>query len=286
VRVAAADWSGAARNEQSGLWLAEADTDSRQITALMPLTRQQAGDHLLDLATTNGPGGLLVGLDFGFSLPAWYLDDQGIKTAADLWADTDRLEGWLRDCQPPFWGRPGRRRPDQAHWRRTELAMTPRPRSVFQIGGAGAVGTASLRGMPVLHRLQSHGFAIWPFDPAPDRHGGPIGVVGSTDANAGSAADATVVEVWPRLATGPVVKSSPAARQRWLSDPIRQAAIPAPFSTWCAASADAFDAVAAALALLDSPPLPAVDDPVVRLEGWIWDPSRASGLPSGHADAR
>jgi hypothetical protein len=119
--------------------------------------------------------------------------------------------------------------------------------------------------MPVLHRLQSHGFAIWPFNPA---------------------GTSTVAEVWPRLATGPVVKSSPPARLQWLSDPTRQAAIPAPFSTWCAASADAFDAVAAALALLDSPPLPAVDDPIIRREGWIWDPGRAAGLPSGHADAR
>jgi Protein of unknown function (DUF429) len=267
--VAAADWSGAAQNEQLGLWLAEADTEIRQITALAPMTRQQAGDRLLALADADG---LLVGLDFGFSLPAWYLDDQGIETAADLWADTERLEGWLRDCQPPFWGRPGRRRPQnengQSQWRQTELAITPRPRSVFQIGGAGAVGTASLRGMPVLHRLRSHGFAIWPFDPP----------------NKGT--KNTVAEVWPRLATGPVVKSSPAARQRWLSDPERQAAIPAPFSTMCAASADAFDAVATALALLDSPPLPVVDDPIIGREGWIWDPSRAPGLPSGHADAR
>jgi hypothetical protein len=198
-------------------------------------------------------------------LPAWYLDEQGIDTAADLWADADRLERWLGDCQPPFWGRPGRRRPDQLHWRRTELAVSPRPKSVFQIGGAGAVGTASLRGMPVLARLHGEGFTIWPFQPA----SGP-----------------TTVEVWPRLATGPMVKSSPAARQQWLDHPARRAAIPAPFSTYCQASADAFDAAAAALALLDSPPPPDLTDPTIRREGWIWDPARPIGVPSGHAEPR
>jgi hypothetical protein len=269
VLVAAADWSGAARREDRSLWLAEADTNGRRITALTPMTRQQAGDRLLDMAAAAGPAGLLVGLDFGFSLPAWFLDDQRIDTATGLWADTARLEGWLSECRPPFWGRPGCPRPDQSHWRRTELATSPRPKSVFQIGGAGAVGTASLRGMPILHRLQSHGFAIWPFDGVAE-HGGQ-----------------TVVEVWPRLAIGPVVKSSPAGRVQWLSDPAgaaRRGAIPAPLSALCAASADAFDAVAAALALVDSPPLPEVEDPIIRREGWIWDPDRAVGVPSGHAD--
>jgi hypothetical protein len=228
------------------------------------MTRQQAGDRLLDLAAD----GLLVGLDFAFSLPAWYLDEQGIDTASDLWADAERLERWLGDCRPPFWGRPGCRRPDQPHWRRTELAVTPRPKSVFQIGGAGAVGTASLRGMPVLARLHKEGFAIWPFSDT-TRPPGP-----------------TVVEVWPRLATGPVVKSSPAARQHWLDHPARRAAIPAPFSTYCQASADAFDAAAAALALLDGPRPPRLTDPVIGREGWIWDPARPIGVPSGHAQPR
>ena len=44
------------------------------------------------------------------------------------------------------------------------------PKSVFQIGGAGSVGTASLRGMPVLQRLREAGFAVWPFD-RPERSG-------------------------------------------------------------------------------------------------------------------
>ena len=33
----------------------------------------------------------------------------------------------------------------------------------FQIGGAGAVGTGSIRGMPHLLTLARNGFGIWPF---------------------------------------------------------------------------------------------------------------------------
>jgi hypothetical protein len=36
---------------------------------------------------------------------------------------------------------------------------------VFQIGGAGAVGTDSVRGTPHLLTLAKAGFSIWPFDP-------------------------------------------------------------------------------------------------------------------------
>lgn len=66
-----------------------------------------------------------------------------------------------------------------------------RPKSVFQIGGAGAVGTGSLRGMPILKRLRDAGFAVWPFD-APRWP--------------------CVVEIYPRLLTGAVNKGSAGAR--------------------------------------------------------------------------
>jgi hypothetical protein len=54
------------------------------------------------------------------------------------------------------------------------------PKSIFQIGGAGAVGTGSLRGMRHLALLADSGFAIWPFD----EPGWPL-----------------VVEIYPRLFT-------------------------------------------------------------------------------------
>jgi hypothetical protein len=84
---------------------------------------------------------------------------------------------------------------------------------------------------------------------------------------------------------GRVVKSDPAARRLWLNDATRGGAVPAPFSALCEASPDAFDAVAAALALLDPQSLDrqaldTFDDPRIPREGWIW------GVPSGHARPR
>jgi hypothetical protein len=251
VLFVAADWSGAARAEQRHLWMAEVDGVSRRILRLAPSTRGAAAERLLDLANATG-GELTVGLDFGFSFPAWFLDRHLVDSAVELWADQARLEGWLDACPPPFWGKPGRRRPDltpEQHWRRTELATFPRPKSVFQIGGAGSVGTASLRGMPILDRLRRGGFSVWPFDPP--RH--PI-----------------VMEVWPRLAMGPLIKCRPEQRRAWLGR--NGASLPPAVVAAAQQSDDAFDALVAAIALARDfdGRLPEVEDVTLRREGWIW----------------
>jgi hypothetical protein len=135
------------------------------------------------------------------------------------------------------------------HFRRTELAVKRKfaVKSVFQIGGAGAVGTGSIRGMPLLHRLRSAGASVWPFD-AP---GWP-----------------RVVEIYPRLLTGPVVKSSAAARDAYLA---RRYPALGPI-----ASEDAFDAAVSALTMArhadDLAALPTESDPELRREGRIWYP--------------
>jgi hypothetical protein len=119
---------------------------------------------------------------------------------------------------------------------------------MFQIGGAGAVGTASLRGMATLAQLRAAGVAIWPFDPWTL----PV-----------------AVEVWPRLAIGTVIKSDPSERARWLAG--RADRIAEGVRLHAAASDDAFDAVAAALALSDRNGIarPSTVHPVVTREGWI-----------------
>src|SRR5712691_4647107 len=51
---------------------------------------------------------LAVGLDFAFSFPAWFLTDHGHKSVRELWAAAElHGEEWLKECAPPFWGRPG-----------------------------------------------------------------------------------------------------------------------------------------------------------------------------------
>ena len=126
-------------------------------------------------------------------------------------------------------------------------------KSVFQIGGAGAVGTGSLRGMPFLSRLSSAGFAIWPFD-APRF---PL-----------------ALEIYPRHFTPGVSKSRHAARELFLQN--HWPTIPRDFARTASASEDAFDALVSALSMdahaAEFDVLDGHEDDLFRLEGRIWAP--------------
>jgi hypothetical protein len=220
----AIDWSGAISGAAKKIWLAE--SRSGQLVRLeCGRDRDQIAALLIDEARQDPA--LLVGLDFAFSLPAWYLAELGLASAHDLWALADRdAERWLTSCQPPFWGRLGRGKPDLVeHFRRTERDVPTTagisPKSVFQIGGAGAVGTGSLRGMRLLHRLSDAGFSVWPFD------------LPSLPC---------VIEIYPRPLTGPVKKSDPAIRAQYLA--IHFPALDPPIAQTASSSEDAFDAAA------------------------------------------
>jgi hypothetical protein len=186
LSVVAIDWSGRATGERRHLWTAEAHAGE-----LLRLEAGRTRDEVIDELVARAGDGVVVGFDFSFSLPEWFLRDRGYADVRALWdAATTEGETWLRECEPPFWGRPGRPRPDlPAHLRRTEADVAAvggiRPKSSFQIGGAGSVGTGSVRGFAALTRLQDAGYAIWPFD-AP-------------------ATPPVAVEMWPRTVTRPVV---------------------------------------------------------------------------------
>ena len=250
----AVDWSGALTGAASRIWIACAT--SGVLTALYaPGSRGAVRDALLARQRDAAPA--LAGLDFSFGVPAWYASSRGWTTVRDVWtAARDEGETWLRDCAPPFWGRPGTRRPHDAAsgLRTTEriAAAGTQPKSVFQVGGAGSVGTGSIRGMPMLLELRAAGWAVWPFDDA-----GPH----------------TLVEIYPRFFTGAVVKRSANARATWLER--HEPAITAEFRHLMCASEDAFDAGVSALRMtgLDfARALHASDDPVTRLEGAICGP--------------
>jgi hypothetical protein len=204
--------------------------------------------------------GVVVGLDFSFSLPAWFLDQCGYGGARELWDAAARDgEAWLQECAPPFWGLPGRRRPElPAHLRRTEAEVAAvggiRPKSSFQIGGAGSVGTGSVRGFPALARLQDAGYAIWPFD---DPAAAPV-----------------AVEIWPRTFTGSVVKSDPAARAEHLDS--RFPGLDRAHRDHAVGSEDAFDAAVSALVMSSHEDalraLPPRREPEYRREGCVWAP--------------
>jgi hypothetical protein len=225
-------------------------------------TRRELVD-LLILEAARDPS-LVVGFDFAFSLPGWYLRERGL-TASALWAAlaAERLTPamqqvglarWLSAPEPPFWSTGKQHallRPER-ELRRTEeevRALGSRPKSVFQLVGAGQVGRGSLYGMQALHRLAAAGFRIWPFEPV----GLPL-----------------AVEIFPRLLTGPVRKSSAAERERYLAE--------VPMSPehrrLAGASEDAFDAAISALVMSAAAEelrgLP--DEPDYALEGKIWHP--------------
>ena len=253
----AIDWSGAVKGEAAKIWIASAVGGS--LTALVaPGSRDAVRNALLNRRRESQA--CLVGLDFAFSLPQWYSASRGWSRINDVWtAARDEGEWWLRDCAPPFWGRAGQWRPHDAArgLRETERAWTlsPRPKSVFQIGGAGAVGTGSIRGMPMLLTLRDAGWAVWPFDP-PSTH--------------------TLIEIYPRLFTGPVVKRNEAARAAYFAA-LRNAAHKK-FVGEMIASEDAFDAGVSAIEMsrvVTKSPLPHLDDPLTQIEGRIWVPGTA-----------
>jgi hypothetical protein len=146
-------------------------------------------------------------------------------------------------------------------FRRTENDMRlpgVQPKSVFQLVGAGQVGRGSLYGMQALHRLTGAGFRVWPFDPP----GLPL-----------------VVEIFPRVLTGPVRKNSQSERERYLE------AVPVPpdLRRLAAASEDAFDASVSAVVMAggvgELRALP--EAPGYEVEGMIWRPHHRVALGTG-----
>lgn len=258
----AVDWSGRASGDHRAIWTAVVE-DGAVVDLASGQSRAAAIDAITALARVEPD--LVVGLDFAFSLPRWFADEVGAATAEALWrVVASNGEEWLRGCQPPFWGRPGRRRPpDTVELRRAEVEVAAvggiRPKSVFQVAGAGAVGTGSLRGMPHLLRLAEAGFAIWPMHDAGPRH-------------------PRALEIYPRLLTGPVVKRSLDARRLHLEE--RWPDLNEATAAVVASTEDAFDAAVSALVMdrhrHELAALPPARDALDRLEGRIWVPGIAA----------
>jgi hypothetical protein len=262
IRAIAVDWSGA-RDPRRTMWLAEA-VQGRIVRLESGRRQGELVDHLLQEAKSDPR--LVVGLDFAFSLPSWYLEALGIPSAPALWslvareALTERmarqgLAQWLANPEPPFWGRAGKAAAGltpEREFRRTDLDIRRLgfpAQSVFKLVGAGHVGTGSLRGMPALDRLRRGGFAVWPFDESRL----PL-----------------VVEIYPRALMEAVTKSSEVERRRHLS--LRR--ITGEEADAAAASEHAFDALVSALAMDEHVQefLTLERAPEDELEGRIWTP--------------
>lgn len=291
-RVVAVDWSGdrsaagQRRKIWAGVWKAGAGrVHGGRVRLESGWTRDEVARWLIGMARQTPR--MVVGFDFCFSFPEWFVRECGAGSAVEFWelVAGGHGERWLAvGCEDArFWGRP-RKRPaefsgERLHrmLRATDIdcklaALIPEaeraarvrgiaPKSVFQIGGGGSVGTASLRGMPVLRRLQEAGFAVWPFD-RPD------------------AKRPLVVEMYTRLNTGAVRKSNAEARAAYLLRKRREdaayAGLPRSVMEKARGSEDAFDALVSCMVMTarraEFAQLGTPKDPGYRVEGWTWAP--------------
>jgi hypothetical protein len=163
VRTIAVDWSGNANGGAGKMAFAEA-SDGQLIRLDDSVDRHSVVKELILLREEKSS--VVVGLDFGFSVPAWYLRDRGYASATDYWrwlAEEGRADSLLKESPWPFWGRAGTSKPDvPAHFRLTEenaRSKRIQPKSVFQINNPGSVGTGSIRGMRELHALREAGWS-------------------------------------------------------------------------------------------------------------------------------
>jgi hypothetical protein len=299
----AIDWSGRVdaagqrRHIWAGVWTAASASQAKEsITLTAGRTRAELIDWLIELSRETPR--MAVGIDCCFSYPAWFLEEHGCADVFDLWRQVaeGKGEAWLhRDCADlRFWGRSGPlrhgKRPAEfcganlhRMMRLTDVdnKITPKllredperaakvqgitPKSPFQIGGSGSVGTGSLRAMPHLLELHAAGFKVWPFEDA---------------ALAARRPQPLLVEMYTRLLTGAVKKSNPDARKLYLAarrkaDPL-YAGLSRKVLAAAKSSEDAFDALVCTLEMVrhrrEFPKLHATSDPVLALEGITWRP--------------
>ena len=302
--IYAAVWTSAAHSPRRRSSTAATPPEDTPLAGTMRLeagrTRAEIADWLIELARETPR--MVVGFDFCFSFPEWFVRDElGLASAPEFWRLVTERHGerWLLrraadhpDHDPRFWGKPHKRPPqfsgEHLHrmLRATDidckiLSHIPEadraarvkgitPKSVFQIGGSGSVGTGSLRGMPTLLALRAAGFRIWPFD--------RLALTAATP-------QPLVVEMYTRLMTGAVHKANPLARAAYLArrrDPAspefdpRYTDLPRTVLTRARSSEDAFDALVSCMVMTGRrasfATLPTPRDPAHRIEGWTWAP--------------
>jgi hypothetical protein len=254
VRVLAVDWSGKLKRAEEYLWFADV-RDGRLVDLRNGFTRERLAERLVALAEEDAR--TVVGLDFAFSFPRWWCDQRGWTNGPEVWAAmAEEGEALLAACEEPFWGRPGKPNPhpvDRLYRRTDRDAGMGAAKSIFQIGGAGAVGTGSIRGMPQLLTLAEQDVQIWPFS----ADGWP-----------------RVVEIYPRALTGQVRKSSWTERHAYLRT--RFPDQPTDLLERAAGSEDAFDAAVSGLMMGAHEDqfhaLTQASDPDYAIEGRIWRP--------------
>lgn len=303
-RIVAVDWSGRVdaagqrRHIWAGVWTS--GSSEAKVTLEAGRTREELTAWLIAMARETPR--MVVSLDCCFSFPAWFLQEHGCATVFDFWRHVTAGQGeqWLaRECEEVkrderFWGKP-HKRPAQfcgeglhrsMRTTDTDNKITPKmlegdperaakvkgitPKSPFQIGGSGSVGTGSLRAMPFLLKLHQAGFCVWPFESA---------------RLSGAKPQPLLVEMYTRLMTGAVKKSNAEARKVYLAAKKKHDTVYTGLvrgvMTKALGSEDAFDALVSCLEMVrwksEFAGLEATKDKVLRLEGITWRPGLSDG---------
>ena len=315
-RLVAVDWSGDKGPGQrkkiwAGVWTrgGRGRVAGGTVTLECGRTRGELIAWLIAMARETPR--MVVSIDCCFSYPAWFLAEHGCTTVFDFWRHVASGHGerWLTDATEArderFWGKP-HKRPAQfsgsgyagmmraTDWEnkvefgggdpeRAALMRGIQPKSPFQIGGSGSVGTGSLRAMEWLLALHEAGFRVWPFEDAElssePTHGDEAAMNG---ARVGVRHPAPLlVEMYTRLLTGPVAKSNEVARRaylkrRALAEPGLYGCLPRGVLAGARASEDGFDALVCCLEMVRGQAefggLRRTEDPRLRLEGITWRP--------------
>ncbi len=198
-RCVVVDWSASStpRRGRDSIWIATRDAVGLSLEN--PPTRRAAEEMLVE--SLSGDGTTLLALDFSLGFPAGTSDALGLEGGS--WtATTTLLAELIVDCADntnnrfevasalneritgsaaPFWGCPPSRRtatlgstkplgsPSLPEWRSVERLLRERghrPFSSWQLLGAGAVGSQSLLGIPMILRLAAglgERVRVWPF---------------------------------------------------------------------------------------------------------------------------
>jgi hypothetical protein len=268
-RVIGIDWSGRIdsagqrRHIWAGIWTRN---DNGNVTVKLESgrTRSEIAEWLIALSAETPR--MIVGFDFCFSYPAWFVrDEHGCKTAPAFWqhiADNDHAERWLTRSHEDtrFWGKPHKRPAEFSgeHLHRMMRATDIDCKLIAHIPEAER--QARVKGI-----TPKSVFRIWPFD-KPQLASKPL-----------------VVEMYTRLNTGAVHKSNPAARAAYLLRKRREypeyAALGRTVMQRARGSEDAFDALVSTMVMAARRDtfavLPRPRDPLHGIEGWTWAPDLA-----------
>ena len=264
TQVIAVDWSGRKDDEEEFIWLATA----RQGRLCEPFTNGASREELVKClaARVADHQRTVVGMDFAFSFPEWFCREElGAQTGRDVWRSVAKEhQRWLDECPPPFRNGESEAAIDREQYRQTEKESPGPAKSVFKLGGRGAVGKSSLRGMACLVSLtDEHDFTVWPFE---------------------SMEWPRIIEIYPRaLVRERVTKTRHRDRRQYLekhygadaSGP--QAGQDPVLLERAAGSDDAFDAAISALTMTEQvselESLFETQDRQRHLEGQIWAPT-------------